>query len=83
MVEGTIYERRCNLSPDGKFLIYFAMNGRWQSEVQGSWTAISRAPYLKALAVFSQKVTVEIMAAFTGRKSYWLNERLWSLIVAR
>lgn len=53
-LKGRIYERRCDLSPDGEYLIYFAMNGRWQSETKGSWTAISRAPYLKALALFSK-----------------------------
>src|SRR5919198_4444283 len=51
-LRGRIYERRSDLSPDGKHLIYFAMNGRWNSEAKGSWTAISRAPYLKALALF-------------------------------
>jgi hypothetical protein len=38
-----IYERRADLSPDGRHLIYFAMNGKWTSETRGSWTAISRA----------------------------------------
>ena len=73
-LKGRIYERRCDLSPDGKFLIYFAMNGRWQSEVQGSWTAISRAPYLKALAVFPKGDCWNGGGLFTGRKSYWLND---------
>jgi hypothetical protein len=53
-LKGRIYERRSDLSSDGKYLIYFAMNGKWRSETQGSWTAISRAPYLKALALFAQ-----------------------------
>ena len=44
---GRIYERRCDLSPDGELLIYFAAN--WKSEHQ-SWTAVSRPPYLTALA---------------------------------
>src|ERR1700742_4479685 len=51
-MKGRIYERRCDISPDGKHLIYFAMNGKWGSESKGSWTAISRAPYLKALGFF-------------------------------
>ena len=41
-MRGRIYERRCDLSPDGTRFIYFAMNGRWQSDTKGSWTAISR-----------------------------------------
>src|SRR5438094_7956154 len=41
------YERRADLSPDGRHLIYFAMNGRWTSEARGSCTASARAPWLK------------------------------------
>ena len=51
-LRGRIYERRCDLSPDGRHFIYFAMNGKWDGPVKGSWTAISRAPYLKALALW-------------------------------
>lgn len=51
-LRGRIYERRCDLSPDGRHFIYFAMNGKWGGPVKGSWTAISRAPYLKALALW-------------------------------
>lgn len=51
-LRGRIYERRCDLSPDGNHFIYFAMNGKWGGPVKGSWTAISRVPYLKALALW-------------------------------
>ena len=51
-LRGRIYERRCDLSPDGRHFIYFAMNGKWGGPLKGSWTAISRAPYLKALALW-------------------------------
>lgn len=51
-LRGRIYERRCHLSPDGKYFIYFATNGKWSGPVKGSWTAISRTPYLKALALW-------------------------------
>ena len=44
-LKGRIYERRCDLSPDGRHMIYFAMNGQWNSEVNGSWTALSRAQF--------------------------------------
>src|SRR5689334_22184837 len=53
-MRGRIYERRCDLSPDGKYLIYFAMNGKWESETKGSWTAISRNPYLKAVTLYAK-----------------------------
>lgn len=43
-MRGRIYERRCDLSPNGTRFIYFGMNGHWQSETKGSWTAVSRVP---------------------------------------
>lgn len=73
-LKGRIYERRCDLSPDGQYLIYFAMNGMWQLEAKGSWTAISRAPYLKALALFPKGDCWHGGGLFTGRNTYWLND---------
>jgi len=48
-LKGRIYERRCDLSPDGNLLIYFAADYK---EPYFSWTAISKPPYLTALAVW-------------------------------
>ena len=73
-LNGRIYERRCDLSPDGKYLIYFAMNGRWHSEAKGSWTAISRAPYLKAIAMFPKGDCWNGGGLFPDKTSYWLND---------
>lgn len=72
-LKGRIYERRCDLSPDGKYLIYFAMNGHWQTGTGGAWTAISYAPYLKALALFAKGDCWHGGGLFTGRDTYWLN----------
>ncbi len=72
-LNGRIYERRSDLSPDGKFLIYFAMNGRWDSETTGSWTAISQAPYLKAIALFPKGDCWNGGGLFLDNTSYWLN----------
>jgi len=47
--KGRIYERRCDLSPDGTFLIYFAATYKKPLE---SWTAISRPPCFTALALW-------------------------------
>ncbi|MCD6030748.1 MAG: hypothetical protein K0S78_2922 [Thermomicrobiales bacterium] len=73
-LRGRIYERRSDLSPDGKHLIYFAMNGKWSAESRGSWTAISRAPYLKALAFFPKGNCWLGGGLFTDNQSYWLND---------
>ncbi len=73
-LKGRIYERRSDLSPDGKHVIYFAMNGNWKSESKGSWTAISRAPYLKAVAFFLKGDCWHGGGLWTGKKTYWLND---------
>lgn len=46
-LKGRIYERRCDLSPAGDLLIYFA--AKYETKLR-TWTAISRPPYLTALA---------------------------------
>lgn len=73
-LKGRIYERRSDISPDGKHVIYFAMNGRWQSESRGAWTAISRVPYLKAIAFFPKGDCWHGGGLWTGKTKYWLND---------
>ena len=48
-LKGKIYEGRCEISPDGELLLYFAAN--WRKPYL-SWTAVSRPPYLTALALW-------------------------------
>lgn len=48
-LKGRIYERRCDLSPDGGLTIYFA--AIYKSPIY-AWTAVSRPPYLTALALW-------------------------------
>lgn len=73
-LRGRLYELRSDLSPDGKYLIYFAMNGHWGSRAKGAWTAISRAPYLTAIALFAKGDCWNGGGLFTDRSHYWLNE---------
>ena len=73
-LRGRIYERRSDLSPDGKHLIYFAMNGRWASRTKGAWTAISRAPYLAAVALYAKGDCWHGGGMFVDDHSYWLND---------
>lgn len=77
-LKGRIYERRADLSPDGKYLIYFAMNGKWHSETGGSWTAVSCAPYLKAVALFGKGDCWNGGGLFTGKRRFWLNDGYYS-----
>lgn len=70
-MRGRIYERRCDLSPDGKHLIYFAMGTPRTPETRATWTAISRAPYLKAVAFWSKG------DAWNGGGMFLSNDRVW------
>jgi hypothetical protein len=52
---GRVYERRCDLSPDGELFVYFAAKHgarQLQSGYTEAWTAISRPPYFTALALW-------------------------------
>ena len=48
-LKGRIYERRCDLSPSGDRLIYFAATYK---EPLMSWTALSKPPWLTAIALW-------------------------------
>ncbi len=77
-LKGRIYERRSDLSPNGKYLIYFAMNGKWESETSGSWTAISSAPWLKAIELYGKGDCWEGGGLFISDNTYWLNDRYFN-----
>lgn len=47
--KGRVYERRCDLSPAGTLLIYFAATYK---EPLFSWTAVSKLPWFTALALW-------------------------------
>lgn len=72
-LKGRIYERRSDLSPDGRHMIYFALNGRWNSEAKGSWTALSRAPYLRAIGFWPEGDTFGGGGLFVDNRKYWVN----------
>ncbi len=54
-LKARIIEREADLSPDGKYLIYHVKGGKYRGEIQGAWTAVARAPYLKALALYANR----------------------------
>jgi hypothetical protein len=72
-LRGRIYERRTDLSPDGRHLIYFARGGRLDRETKGSWTAISRAPWLHAVTLYGKGDCWQGGGLFTSNNKYWLN----------
>jgi hypothetical protein len=46
---GRVHEDRCDLSPDGEYLLYFAAKPK---DPFGTWSAISRPPFFTALALW-------------------------------
>lgn len=70
-LKGRIYERRCDLSPDGKYLIYFALNPKRKGPAGSSWTAVSIAPYLKAIVLIGVGHTWGGGGLFLSPDRYW------------
>ncbi len=73
-LKGRIYERRSDICPSGKYWIYFAMNGKWNSEAKGAWTAIAKAPWLKAITLFAKGDCWNGGGLFLDDTTYWLND---------
>ena len=67
-LHGRIYEEKCNLSPDGELLVYFCHGGAYRSGYTDSWTAVSRAPWLHALALWPQGTTYGGGGQFLGNR---------------
>jgi hypothetical protein len=72
-LKGRIYEHRSDLSPDGKHFLYFAMNARPSRKGPMCWTAISRAPYLRAIALYGDEETWLGGGLFRDNKNYYVN----------
>lgn len=52
-IKGRIYEDKCDISPDGKLLLYFVLKEQYNElGLPNTWTALSRPPWLKALALW-------------------------------
>ena len=64
--KGRIYEERCDVSPDGKLFLYFCHGGRARAGYTDSWTAVSRPPWLHALALWPWGTTYGGGGRFTG-----------------
>ena len=78
-LKGRIYERRCDLSPDGRFLLYFAASYR---KPFFSWSAISRPPFLKALALWPKGDAWGGGGQFLSRTRIELNHRANEMTLA-
>jgi hypothetical protein len=77
--KGRIYERRCDLSPEGDLLLYFAANYRRPFY---SWSAISRPPFLTALALWPKGDGWGGGGHFMPRNQIALNHRTDEMVLA-
>lgn len=70
---GRVYERRCDLTPDGAYLVYFAQKISARSlkdkEYTYAWTAISKPPYWTALALWPKGDCWNGGGLFTSNRS--------------
>lgn len=79
---GQIYPERCDISPDGTRLIYFAANYSYSernkdSEFPATWTAISKIPWLTALCVWPNNGTYFGGGLFETNRKIWVNQDIW------
>lgn len=76
-IRGRLYPERCDLSPDGELLVYFAHQGRRRrTSYTSAWTGVSRMPWLHALGLWPQGHT-------WGGGGYFVANRCVSLATGR
>ena len=76
---GRIYEDGCSVSPDGTYLAYFALkyHGQKTRGVNNAWTAVSKLPWLTALALWPQSGTYGGRAKFADNKTLIIDCPHW------
>jgi hypothetical protein len=70
-LHGTIYPQRCDLSPDGRWLAYFALKPSARWDVGTTYIAISELPWLTAIAAWATTGTWTRGARFVEDRSVW------------
>ncbi len=70
--KGQFYERRADISPDGKHWIYFAAKSGTKRDFD-AWTVVARSPWLKAIAFYPQNGTWCGGGLFNTNGQYWHN----------
>ena len=64
-LKARVYERRCDLSPDGNLLLYFASD---QRRAMSSWTAVSCPPYFTALALCPKTTHMAVAVSLSQKR---------------
>jgi hypothetical protein len=70
-LRGVIYPQRCDLSPDGRWLCYFTLKKHADWPAGNAYVAISRLPWLTALAAWGIGSTWTRGAQFVADRSVW------------
>ncbi len=70
-LRGRIYTQRCDLSPSGRHLVYFAAN--FLEDGPYAWTAVSAPPNLTAKVMIPQNHTYFGGGLFVDDRRLWLN----------
>ena len=68
--KGKIYHHRSDISPDGKYWIYFALHNRYGQ----TWTVVAKSPYLKAVDFYTKDDAWRGGGIFLKNDTYWLND---------
>ena len=70
-LRATVYPQRCALSPDGRWLSYFALGGLARWSAGGTYVAVSRLPWATALAAWGTDGTWTRGAEFVDDRDVW------------
>lgn len=73
-LRGTIYPQRCDLSPDGRWLCYFTLKASADWPAGATYIALSRLPWLTALAAWGTGGTWTSGLHFVGDTDVWPTE---------
>jgi hypothetical protein len=66
-IHGRLYPQRCDLSPDGRWLVAFIYKDSWSWQAGPTYIAVSRLPWLTALAAWGTDGTWTRGLAFVPR----------------
>jgi hypothetical protein len=70
--KGRIHAHCCDLSPDGKYFLYYVLKAKSIPD-DWHWTTLSRSPYLKAIGRWKVEGGFHGGGLFVSEDTYWLN----------
>ncbi|HET7343342.1 MAG TPA: hypothetical protein VFL90_17880, partial [Methylomirabilota bacterium] len=70
-IRASVYAQRCDISPDGRWLCTMTLKGRARWPLGMTYVAISRLPWLTALAAWSTQGTWSRGAHFVEDPAVW------------